>query len=106
MQRRSMTDPRTQARVEAWVKAKGITRVAQQAIVRTGVGEFLGHPRIQWKAGEPPSAPAPQPHRKVPATERERLVQYGGYEAVAAVVLAAIDNSALAELARRYADVR
>lgn len=63
-----------------------------------GLEAFTRHPRIDWKAGTPASAPTKQT-RPVPATEIERLQQYGGVYAAAAQMLAGEPPSAMAALA-------
>ena len=68
---------------------------------QAGLDGWKRHPRIDWQAGTPASAPVPPPQqtRPVPATEMERLQRYGGCYAAAVMMLAGEPPSALAALA-------
>lgn len=71
---------------------------------QASVEAFRRHPRIDWKADPPASAPVLPPPQTwpVPATEMERLQRYGGCYAAAAAMLASEPPSALSERARSF----
>jgi len=91
-------------KIEAWVRAKVAAKVAHQAMVTKGVPKEFRHPRIQWRAGQPPATQALPPPRPVPANERERQQQYGGCYAMCEIIFASVNNSVLAELSTHDGD--